>query len=435
MNERLILRAATNYRNWMYKCSLAPIAEHKTMIMEKMEYMQNRLEQIRSWSGRFLKGMTPRIQIEVGKSSAKHISTPSIEVYRNLVENMVPDLTQGLIRDLQNTSFILKAMVGEEACHPLSIKKAIEELTIVNKEWDKVTYKSGVLSVPIGPIILDDKEETVDLGDFVIHLNLNHPLVGLSIEAVNPVKGNEGYCHPHVKDGSLCAGEGEDIMQDALIQGRLEDYFRIVEAIVHTYNASSPYEPLSDWYAPSREGQSLCDICEEWNNDDYNTYCAGCNQTFCDNCNTSSECKSCEEWYCDECMSSCSGCGDVVCNSCNKECCDCDKTFCKDCIKECTKCSNEFCEECSVVCSKCGDDICHECIQECCNCGDTLCDSCMTVTCEKCGERPCEDCVEICPSCDKKVCVNCVSPCDDCGVSMCCLCKDEHNCLLAGISS
>ncbi len=445
MNDRLVVRAATHYRKWMCKNALEPISEHREKIARQIEWLEGRSKILGRWTKRFMSGMTPRVQVEVGKMSARHIGTPNPGVYDDIANRMIPDLRDSMVFTLNKTVSLVKSMVSDEVCKPLGVKEAVEELTIINDAWDEVTYQEGVLSVNIGNVSLDDGTEEIDLGSFVLRVNVKNPMgkayqdggrlvSGLLVEAVDPVYGATGYCHPHVKNGALCAGDGDDIMLVALRQGRLEDYFRIVEAIMNTYNDDSPYEPLSDWYDPDREGQACCDVCSEWYSDEDIFSCSSCSVSMCQNCNTVNECQGCNEWYCEECMTGCEGCAESVCDSCLTRCSGCNHGYCKGCTTECSQCSNRSCQECSTVCS-CDEEVCQECRQECCYCGDTYCDNCLTI-CEQCGEYACDDCLKECPCCDKEMCANCIkNSCEHCGVSMCVTCEDEHNCLLTGISN
>jgi len=445
MNNKLVVRAANHYRKWMQKNSLEPISEFRERIANQIEWLEGSSKTLGRWTKRFMAGMTPRVQVEVGKPSARHIGTPNPGVYAEIANKMVPDLKDRMIHAMNKCESLMQSMVSDEVCQPLGVKEAVQELTIINDAWDEVTYQEGVLSVNIGNVSLDDGNEEIDLGDFILRVNLDSPMgkadhsnsrlvSGLLVEAVEPVYGSGGICHPHVKDGKLCSGDGGDIMQLALRQGRLEDYFRIVEAVMNTYNDDSPYEPLSDWYDPDREGQSMCDVCEEWWSDESTFYCSSCSVNMCENCNTVSECQGCSEWYCQECMSGCEGCGESVCTGCISSCSGCNNGYCKGCTTECSQCSNRSCQECSTVCS-CDDEVCQECRKECCYCGDTYCDECLTI-CEKCGEYACDECLKNCPSCDKEMCTTCVeNSCDHCGVPMCGLCESDHECLLAEVSN
>ena len=445
MNDRLVVRAATHYRKWMNKNALQPISDYRERIANQTEWLEGGSKIFSRWTKRFISGLTPRVQVEVGKPNARHIGTPNPEVYSDIANRMIPDLRESMMFALDKCAALMKSMVSDEVCKPLGVKEAVQELTIINDAWEEVTYQEGVLSVNIGNVTLDDGNEEIDLGDFILHVNLDNPMgkavhdgdrliSGLLIEAAHPFPGSTELYHPHVKNGKLCSGDGGDIMQLALRQGRLEDYFRIVEAVMNTYNDDSPYEPLSDWYDPDRESQTLCDVCGEWS-DESTFHCSSCSVGLCESCSTISECQSCNEWYCEECMSGgCEGCGESMCSECTLSCIGCDNIYCKECTTECSQCSNRSCQECLTACS-CDAEVCHECRNECCYCGDTYCDYCLT-TCEQCGEYACNDCLKECPSCDKEMCANCTgNSCDHCGVSMCDTCEGEHNCLLAEISN
>ena len=61
-----------------------------------------------------------------------------------------------------------------------------------------------------------------------------------------PASG-DGVTHPHVQSDSLCEGEGMDAIRRALDEGRLYDFFCVVDHILRNYNPDSAYVQLEDW--------------------------------------------------------------------------------------------------------------------------------------------------------------------------------------------
>lgn len=437
MNDKLVIRAATHYRNWIQRHSLEPLTEQTQTIIFNLTNANQKIHQMREWSARFLKGMAPRIQVEIGKERVRHIGIMNRQVYATISEEMIQDLKDIIVRNVNNCLALMQAMTSEEASYVPSTKEAIQELTVINNEWSEVTYKQGILSVNIGNVSLTDGIEEVDLGDFILCLNIDDPTgPKLKVIAVNPIKGSMGYYHPHIKDESLCEGDGKDIMRDALRHGRLEDYFRIAESIVRTYNEDSPYEPLQDWYNPDRENQICCDRCDDWICIDEMYCCDECNVNFCYECGTINECKQCDQCCCEKCLSACIDCGQSICGSCRDNCHDCKGTYCVNCMSICIDCHIYHCPGCNTSCLKCANRVCYECQKECLFCGDIYCHNCIDMTCEQCCQHSCYNCINTCSSCEKQMCIDCFDEsCEHCGISICKPCTIDHNCLLRETSN
>jgi hypothetical protein len=62
-----------------------------------------------------------------------------------------------------------------------------------------------------------------------------------------PASENDAVTHPHVYDKLLCPGEGALPIQAALAEGRMWDFFTLVNQILQTYNAGSAHIPLNRW--------------------------------------------------------------------------------------------------------------------------------------------------------------------------------------------
>lgn len=422
MNEKLIRRAAVKYRNWMVAESQQLAPAYKERILGHLNMITDRSNQMRTWIERFFRGTTQRIQIDPFNSEVRYKGIVNPGVYKDIVTEMIPDLRKNITLHLEATGSMLKAAVKNTPITPLSLREAIEEIRIVSKTWSKVKFRANTLSVLITDVTLCDEEE-VNLGSFWVNLDLTNPIEGLDIESVDEIQSEGGYYHPHVKHDNLCSGDGDLPMNDAICQGRLEDFFRVVEAILRTYNPESPHEELTEWYNPHHEGEFYCDRCEEWRDDDVSCWCDGCNTQYCDCCDVGGGCcTKCEEWRCSECSTTCNDCGGVVCKKCD------------NCDNFCENCKLDFCSSCMVTCVSCQFSYCASCTQSCASCGETACDECK-VECSNCGDDCCPDCVDKnCEDCEDSICKSCQGTCDDCGTSMCQSCEEEHNCLLAEVN-
>ncbi len=179
--------------------------------------------------------------------------------------------------------------------------------------------------------------EGVELGSFKIRLhweNLSHTL-SYDIEACepNPASEHAGTIHPHVQSNTLCEGEGRNAIRVALAEGRLFDFFTIVNSILHTYNPDSAYTRMEDW-----DGL-MCNDCGRTMHTDDECSCEACSTTSCLDCTTG--CTDCGDRYCCDCISECQVCDEPACTACLRKCNDCDETCCKSCLN-----NDNLCEEC-----------------------------------------------------------------------------------------
>jgi len=148
-----------------------------------------------------------------------------------------------------------------------------------------------------------------------------------------PASSNDDVVHPHVQAGTLCAGDAQMAIWMALKQGRLLDFFQLVNNVLHTYNSSSAYVSLDDW------GAVNCYDCGQLNDSDDCCICSGCDDRVCEACWCC--CVECDEHHCSACNVPCSDCGDDVCKSCIRPCLGCGENFCSSCLNE-----NERCKSC-----------------------------------------------------------------------------------------
>ena len=176
----------------------------------------------------------------------------------------------------------------------------------------------------------------VELGSFEIHLNWKYikdssPYDVIAVQPNCP-SSNDSVTHPHIQGDSLCEGEGADAIRRALDEGRVYDFFCIVDQVLRNYNPHSAYVQIDDWKGVN------CDSCGDNVDSDEVVGCCKCETSLCLDCSTS--CESCCDRYCSECISSCECCGQDVCKYCMKSCDDCGEEFCKSCLFEGT------CDDC-----------------------------------------------------------------------------------------
>ena len=222
-----------------------------------------------------------------------------------------------------------------------SIFRDIEAL---RGEFDNVTIDRPKqrLTVQTSNISL----EHVELGSFEICLNWkfikeSSPYDVVAVEPNCP-SSNDSVSHPHVQSDSLCEGEGADPIRRALDEGRIYDFFCIVDHVLRNYNPDSAYVQIEDWNGIS------CKACGDNVDEDDAVGCCKCETELCLDCSTC--CESCVDRFCSECISSCESCGDDVCRDCLKSCDACSESSCSSCLSEgvCDDCitkQNETIEE------------------------------------------------------------------------------------------
>lgn len=205
---------------------------------------------------------------------------------------------------------------------PLSLRELHAELVGLYGEFPNTDYnlRRKTISVITDSIMLED----IYLGSFCIELHVGSAGSGLSYSVIatdpNPAGNDEDVTHPHVRDNCLCEGEGTVPIRSALEEGRLGDFFQIVDQILQTYNSGSAYVAMDEWQGVS--------------------------------------CAACGEYVSDDERTSCSRTSDTLCYECAVTCPDCDQDFCPDLVERCERCEDNFCERCLEK------GMCHACRKE-----------------------------------------------------------------------
>lgn len=213
-----------------------------------------------------------------------------------------------------------------------------DDLVTLERDFEglRIDLKGQLLSVETDSIMLEE----VDFGRFQIELDWSDVGQARSYEVKAldpyPAQADSEVVHPHVRENSLCEGEGQGPIRRALEQGRLLDFFLLVRQILETYNPGSAYESIDKW----ESGLSCGDCGHRMSGDD------------------SSGCGRCGRDLCDECVSSCGDCGDYYCPGCLSECNSCAELFCNGCLKSCEVCDKKLCGGCLT------DDLCSECLEQ-----------------------------------------------------------------------
>jgi hypothetical protein len=195
-------------------------------------------------------------------------------------------------------------------------------------DWDQEE-----LCVTTEPVEL----EGVYLGRFQIRLSWHNlrsaqPYRVVALEPA-PAASNSSVTHPHVNDETLCEGEGRVGVRRALAEGRLFDFFTMVDRLLHTYARGSAHVELDDW-----RGIRCHDCGSLVDEDDY------------------SSCDRCEAIVCVDCSRGCPHCDRCICAGCSDCCKLCDEAHCAGCLTSCTVCECLVCPDCLE-----NDDLCKNC--------------------------------------------------------------------------
>jgi hypothetical protein len=221
-----------------------------------------------------------------------------------------------------------------------TFRDLMAEFTQLADEFGDVSFDMENQSISITTESIDLND--VYLGEFKIELRIDkltesHRIAPYCVIALDPhpAATSSDVTHPHVSNDILCEGDGHTAICTALEQGRLCDFFNMVESILNTYNPDSPYVPLNEW-----EGRPCYDcgyICENENS----YYCSSCDNDYCESC--SSYCRMCDETVCLGCAGKCDCCEELICKHCAQQCSECDSYCCDQCLENgiCKSCQEE----------------------------------------------------------------------------------------------
>ena len=220
-----------------------------------------------------------------------------------------------------------------------TLRMLYDELAATETEFNGLEVHDSELAVTTDPIVL----EGIRLGPFQIRLDFARlgsetPYSVTALEP-NPAASCSDTTHPHVSGERLCPGEGRGAIAAALAEGRLFDFFTIVDCILHTYAVGSAYIELDRWHGVP------CHDCDCSVSEDDAASCPGCEETLCGNCQVC-----------------CGGCSSGFCSGCIDRCALCDEPYCTRCLNRCIRCRREVCESCfeDELCPDCREELEHE---------------------------------------------------------------------------
>jgi hypothetical protein len=207
-----------------------------------------------------------------------------------------------------------------------SLREIYEDLVALQREFFQVTFSRSDLQLRV--VTEKIELESEDLGRYEIQLDCDSLAQEfpdyrvVSDDGTNSVPDSE-VCHPHVQGEELCAGDGRPGIESALKQGRLLDFFQIVDRVLHTYNPGSAFVSLDVWNG---------------------IWCRDCGHAAAEN--HISRCTECSAHVCDDCNAECCCCLGSLCGSCGERCQTCEEVACENCLQTCTSCSKFHCNSC-----------------------------------------------------------------------------------------
>ena len=308
-------------RNWWKVASLVAGKYQASTNYQNLNWDANRIRNSATIMGRLLR------RIEIASSRNWQASQKlSISTYRRKTQQMGKLLDE------------IQTRISEAGQQPdVKTREVFLDLTALRQEFEDLRFdaKAKILSGVSKRIQLED----LNLGCFRIELHLD-TLAGRGYYEVvavdtNRASSNDRVTHPHVQDDRLCEGDAQPAIKLALQQGRLLDFFQIVEQVLSTYNPDSAYVMIDQWKG------TTCRHCGHSADPDETRECGGCDAIICDSCVY--RCCDCDDSFCGNCDATCGGCLDSVCKSCVKTCQACDESFCSDCLTENERCTP--CEE------------------------------------------------------------------------------------------
>jgi len=226
------------------------------------------------------------------------------------------------------------------AKHIPTVHDIHQDILSLKAEFEAVTWdiRQRTLSVTTADVVL----RNIDLGRFEIELDWRELPDASAFRVIaldpNPADSNDQVTHPHVESESLCVGDARLSLQHALEQGRIADFFLIVNSVLLTYNSGSPYVSLAEWH-----GVRCSDCGDSVGSEDCFT-CGKCEDSLCESCYR--YCEPCSGHFCCTCVATCDACDEDLCRDCQQSCKSCKATFCPSCLEEnlCDTCQQEFAE-------------------------------------------------------------------------------------------
>jgi hypothetical protein len=216
-----------------------------------------------------------------------------------------------------------------------SLNEIAADLAMLPAEYSEVNLDLAERCISV---VTDSIElEGVCLGRFrvCLHWDQLNRQPAFEVSALDPLPSaeNQAVTHPHVYGELLCTGAGTLAIQAAQAEGRLFDFFALVNQILRTYNPGSAHATLNSWIG------TICRDC--------GSILSGEDRGSCDRC---------DDPLCQECSHRCSHCDRDLCGGCAHMCADCDERFCIACLTDRNGSGRMVCRVCLEKLEKEADD-------------------------------------------------------------------------------
>lgn len=247
------------------------------------------------------------------------------------------------------------------------VRLLYEELLAVADEFGAIDLTPDTIGITTAPITLEE----IELGRFSVQLPLRRLGEDVPYRVValdpNPAASSLETTHPHVNGGQLCAGDGRPAIAAALAEGRLFDFFTLVDRVLHTYAEGRAFVELDRWHGVP------CYDCDATVGEDERYVCDACDRTVCS-----------------DCVGSCGDCSNSFCNGCLSCCERCEASSCRNCLTRCQRCERPVCESCrdGGLCETCLEELEDENEEENAECESDSAEAEPTIHADGLGETP-----------------------------------------------
>ena len=260
---------------------------------------------------------------------------------------------RGLVQEVHHDQTLVQTILpGRDTVRVSAIRQFRELSTLIPGTYLKIDFSKEGITARTSNIYLEDEDGNgYDLGALEVYAPFDSEFEMTVKVTDSSVYSRGGYFHPHVNtNGSVCWGEGYDLVHDLQIRGEYAQLLIYIEQFLRTYNSDGPYEKLRAW----SEDFEACPWCEyEGNPDNWHSLCDGCyeNSWWCEWCeeervSDAKYCNSCLDSYemCPQCDEYLVGTGEKLCSSCQElysYCDECGEIIDRDDLDE-----DDLCPDC-----------------------------------------------------------------------------------------
>lgn len=260
---------------------------------------------------------------------------------------------RGLVQEIHHDKALVETILpGRDTFRVSATRQYKELLSLVPGTYLKLYFSNEGITARTSNVFLEDEDGGgYDLGALEVYVPFDTEYEVKVTATESTVYSRGGYFHPHVNtNGSVCWGEGFDLVHDLQLRGEYAQLLIYIEQFVRSYNPDGPYEELRAW----SDNFEVCPWCDyEGNPNNWHSLCDGCyeNSWWCRWCE---EERITEGRYCNYCLDS-----REMCPHCDEYLVETDETLCSSCRE-----IYGHCEECGEIIDRDDldeDDLCSDC--------------------------------------------------------------------------